>query len=107
MVKYGDELLNRKVLRWFSRPNLTLSSKEIKEILKHKRDGTDLHIFVKRDNDEGRDFYYLGQADLILGTEKEEVTKDKNQKDTNVVTMNLEFRNEIPKDVFDYFMQSI
>ena len=84
-----------------------MSSKEIKEILKHRRDGTDLHIFVKRDNDEGRDFYYLGQADLIPGTEKEEVTKDKNQKDTNVVTMNLEFRNEIPKDVFDYFMQSI
>ena len=53
LVKYGDEFLNRKVLRWFSRPNLTFSSKEIKEILKHRRDGTDLHIFVKRDNDEG------------------------------------------------------
>ena len=38
LVKYGDEFLNRKVLRWFSRPNLTLSSKEIKEILKHRRD---------------------------------------------------------------------
>ena len=68
-----------------------------------KIDGTDLHIFVKKNNDEGRDFYYLGQAELIHGTEREELTKDKNGDDTDIVTMNLELRSEMPLNVYEYF----
>ena len=75
--------------------------------MNHKSTNTNIHIFVKKDDDEGTSFYYLGQADLRDGTEKEEWMKDKNGKDVPVVTMNLQFRNEIPKNVFDYFSVKI
>lgn len=101
---YGDEFLNRNTLRWFTRSKRNLESSEVKEILKHKNTGLDIHIFVKKDDDEGSSFYYMGQVDLIDNSEEEEVMKDKNGNDVSVVTMNLQFRKEIPLNVYDYFM---
>jgi hypothetical protein len=101
---YGDEFLNRNTLRWFTRSKRNLQSSEVKDILKHKNTGLDIHIFVKKDDDEGSSFYYMGQVDLIENSEEEEVMKDKNGNDVSVVTMNLQFRKEIPLNVYDYFM---
>ena len=103
---YGDEFISRNTLRWFTRSKRTLQSAEVKEILNHINTNTDIHIFVKKDDDEGTNFYYLGQVDLKEGSEKEEWMKDKNGNDVPVVTMNLQFRNEIPKNVFDYFVKA-
>ena len=100
---YGDEFISRNTLRWFTRSKRTLQSAEVKEILNHKNTNTDIHIFVKKDDDEGTSFYYLGQVDLIEGSEKEEWMKDKNGNDVPVVTMNLQFRNEIPQNIYHYF----
>jgi superfamily II DNA or RNA helicase/HKD family nuclease len=103
-TNYGDEFLNRTTLRWFTRSRRTLETSEVKQILNHKKTGVDIHIFVKKDDDEGSSFYYLGQADVGEGSERQEVMQDKKGNDVSVVTMKLLLRNEIPMNVHDYFM---
>ena len=61
-VAYGDEFLSPDVLKWYTRSNRTLESEEVKKIIDAKENNIDIHIFVKKDNDEGSDFYYLGKA---------------------------------------------
>ena len=52
-------------LKWYTRSNRTLGSEEVQKIIEAKENNIDIHIFVKKDNDEGSDFYYLGKATLI------------------------------------------
>ena len=59
-VNYGDEFLSQDVLKWYTRSNRTLESEEVKKIIDAKENHIDVHIFVKKDDDEGSDFYYLG-----------------------------------------------
>lgn len=103
-VNYGDDFLNQTTIKWFTRSRRTLDSKEVKEILNHKKLGMDLHIFVKKDDDEGSNFYYLGKADVELDSEKEETMQSKNDSTVKVVTMNLDLKNEIPINVYDYLV---
>ena len=50
------------------------------------------------------DFYYLGKADVELDSEKEETMQSKNDSTVKVVTMNLDLKNEIPINVYDYLV---
>ena len=50
-------------------------------------------------------FFLFSIASFAIdNSEEEEVMKDKNGNDVSVVTMNLQFRKEIPLNVYDYFM---
>lgn len=51
-VDYGDEFLNQDVLKWYTRSNRTLKSKEVQTIIDAKENNIDVHIFVKKDDDE-------------------------------------------------------
>lgn len=55
-VDYGDEFLNQDVLKWYTRSNRTLKSKEVQTIIDAKENNIDVHIFVKKDDDEGATF---------------------------------------------------
>jgi len=37
-----------------------LQSEEVQTVIEAEKSDIDIHIFVKKDNGEGTDFYYLG-----------------------------------------------
>ncbi len=43
-------------MRWFSKSNRTLESKDVQQFVEHR---VDIHVFVKKDDAEGSDHYYL------------------------------------------------
>ena len=47
-MDYGDEFLNQDVLKWYTRSNRTLKSKEVQTIIDAKENNIDVHIFVKK-----------------------------------------------------------
>lgn len=100
-VRYEDEFLNQRMIRWFTKSRRTLDSKEVGQILNHNENQVDLHIFVKKSDSEGTGFYYLGIADLEEGSEREERMPDSGHR---VVTMHLSLRNEIPMSLYDYLI---
>ena len=106
-VNYGDEFINAEVLKWFTRSNRKLTSPEVKTIIEAKENQIDVHIFVKKDDDEGRDFYYLGKACPDKSTVEQTVMLDKEQKEIPVVTMNMVFEKPIEYKLYDYLVEGV
>lgn len=95
-LQYEDSLTNPSTLHWFSRHGRTLSSKELQPILK----GTvDLHVFVKREDADGLEFYYLGQADAADAQNAS--MPGNNGEHLDVVTSNLKLRRALTPYLFE------
>ncbi|UYQ77247.1 DEAD/DEAH box helicase [Glutamicibacter sp. JL.03c] len=94
---YQDELVDPSHLRWFTRSRRTLRSDEVRRIVNNE---VDLHVFVKKDDAEGTEFFYLGQAD----SRNAEQTRmpDKDNVPLDVVTMDLHFEEAIDSALYDY-----
>ena len=97
-TKYDDEFLSQDELKWYTRSNRKLTSPEVQNILKHEESNTDMYIFVKKRDDEGKYFYYLGKAKYIKGTEKQDYMPNGN----SVVTMHLSMNTSIRDDIYRY-----
>jgi len=95
-VRYEDTLIDRSTLHWFTRHKRTLKSRELQPIL---NGDADLHLFAKREDADGTDFYYLGQVDAMNPAQTTMIGNDKQKLD--VVTSDLKLRVPIPADVFD------
>lgn len=95
---YRDQLLDRSTMRWFTKSNRTMSSRDVAPIVNNS---VDLHVFVKKDDAEGGDHYYLGQA---TAHDAVETTMSGSQGEPlSVVTMLLRFDSPVTQGLFDYF----
>jgi hypothetical protein len=85
-------------MRWFSRSRRTLESKEVSLVVHGL---VQVHVFVKKDDADGSDHYYLGRA---KAADAEETTMpDRDGRPLSVVTMLLKFDKPIKQGLFDYF----
>lgn len=101
-INYGDEFLNPDVLRWFTKSRRTLESKDVKKIINAEKNGVKIHIFVKKDNDEGTDFYYLGEAKLNNDSVAEGQMKGKEGELLSVVHMDMVMENTLDAKIYSY-----
>jgi phage repressor protein C with HTH and peptisase S24 domain len=60
-TKYEDEFVNNKEFDWMSKSNRTLNSNDVQSIL-GQNGPIRLPLFIKKNNDEGMDFYYMGEV---------------------------------------------
>lgn len=104
-VDYGDEFLSPDIFRWFTRSKLTLESNEVKTILSAETTGVDIHLFTKKDDGEGFDFYYMGTTKIAENSPKEESMLDKNGKEIPVVTMNMVLEQPVQYDIYHYLVE--
>ena len=89
-------------MHWFTRSRRTLQSPEVQAIVDNE---VDIHVFVKKDDAEGSDFYYLGQA---TSHEAQQTTMpDDRGRDLDVVTMMLHFDEPIDVALYDYFHPTV
>ena len=103
-VDYGDELLNENIFKWYTRSNRTLQSQEVRKIIDAEKHGIDIHIFVKKDDDEGKDFYYLGRGTPDISSVREAKMLDGKGKELPVVHMNLLLEETIDDKLYHYMI---
>ncbi|QST00989.1 DEAD/DEAH box helicase [Pontibacillus sp. ALD_SL1] len=101
-VNYEDELINRDTLRWFTRSNRTLQSGEVQEIINAKEKGSDIHIFIKKDDDEGKGFYYFGKANPNMESIQENKMINAKGKEIPVVKMDMVLENTVDYQLYHY-----
>ncbi|MFK2825309.1 DEAD/DEAH box helicase [Bacillus sp. B190/17] len=97
-VNYGDEFLSQDVLKWYTTNKRTLESREVQTIIQAEENNVDIHIFVKKDNDEGKGFYYLGKA----LPDKDSVEQTKMEDQSAVVRMNMVMEHSIDSQLYHY-----
>ncbi|MEH7109157.1 DEAD/DEAH box helicase [Bacillus sp. JJ1764] len=102
---YGDEFLSPELFRWFTRNRLTLGSIEVKNITSYKESGMKIHLFTKKDDGEGTDFYYLGQVDIAEDSIRNETMPDGKGNHLSVVTMNLVLEQPVQYDIYHYLVE--
>lgn len=105
-TKYGDEFINESLLHWYSRSNLTTRSTEVQDIIHSAERNIDLHIFVKREESEGTEFYYMGPADYTTGSADDHEIGDVGNK-APVVTMDLALHQPMTYELFQYLVREI
>lgn len=103
-VDYGDEFLNPDLFKWYTRSNRTLRSQEVQRIIHSDDNNIDIHIFVKKDDGEGTDFYYLGKGFPDKATVEEDRMTDKNGKNLPVVHMNMVMEQAVENKLYHYLM---
>lgn len=95
---YQDQLLDPSTMRWFSKNNRTIKSKDVSSIVAGL---VEVHVFVKKSDADGSDHYYLGRA---TAHEAEDTTMpDHEGGRLPVATMLLRFDDPIKQGLFDYF----
>ncbi|WP_072891477.1 DUF3427 domain-containing protein [Ornithinibacillus halophilus] len=103
-VDYGDEFISTETLLWYTRSNRTVESQEVKKIIYAKENNYDIHIFVKKDDDEGSGFYYLGKALPDKKTVEQDKMLDKKGKEIPVVHMNMNLEKPVDNTLYYYIV---
>ncbi|MCB0646624.1 MAG: DUF3427 domain-containing protein [Saprospiraceae bacterium] len=60
-INYNDHFIDQSTFAWESRSNRRLESNEIKDVTSSKR----ILLFVKKQDGEGTDFYFLGDVSIV------------------------------------------
>ena len=98
-TKYEEEFINQYEFEWMSKSRRTLESPDVKSI---RNSNMRLPLFIKKSNDEGKEFYYMG--DVTPNNESFEETKMKDDKGRNVSVVKVVFKMNVPvdRDIYEY-----
>jgi len=100
-IQYADAFIDQRTFSWMTRPRQTLESDRVLEIINAKESGLRIYLFIKKDDGEGEDFYYMGKATPIRWTQ--ETMIDDNAKEQSVVNFRFELEESVSDDIYDYF----
>lgn len=95
-TKYEDQFINNKEFEWMSKSKRYIESNDVQAIIGDKGD-IRLPFFIQKNNNEGLDFYYLGDITPIKNQVFQATMKDDNQ--NNIPVVKIRFTLQIP--VFD------
>jgi superfamily II DNA or RNA helicase/HKD family nuclease len=105
-TKYHDRFISRNEFIWMSKSKRKLNSPDVHSILSQKEHGMRLPLFVKKNNSEGVEFYYLGNSKVIKETAVEISMPDDSCNSVSVVEMNFILENPVEKSLYDYLVNS-
>lgn len=92
-TKYEDKFVNTKEFDWMSKSNRKINSNDVQSIL-GKNGPIRLPLFIKKNNDEGMDFYYMGEVSPEMNQIQQ--TKMFNDKGKQVLVVKIRFNLASP-----------
>ena len=100
-IDYDDRFISPSEFAWETRTPVHLDSKEPKAIRgEHPAGKFRKLLFVKKSDDEGLAFYYLGEMDFLSNRETTKLNKE--GKSLAVVAMRFAMKHRVPDSLFDY-----
>lgn len=96
-TQYEDGFDDETTINWFTKSRTSLNSKREKDIADN---AFPLHVFVKKDDVEGSDFFYLGSATARDAHDTH--IKDQHGKDLPIVNMKLDLDNPVDPGLYGY-----
>ncbi|MDQ7917195.1 DUF3427 domain-containing protein [Mesonia sp. MT50] len=94
-INYNDHFITPSVFAWESRSNRKLKSPEIKKVIDSKR----ILLFVKKEDAEGTDFYYMGDVSIIEDSiEQAEMAESKKP----VVHFKFQLEQPVSTELYNY-----
>lgn len=103
-TKYEDEFVNNKEFDWMSKSNRTLNSKDVQSIL-GQNGPIRLPLFIKKNNDEGMDFYYMGEVSPELNQVEQTTMLNDSGKQLPVVKIRFNLADPVISTMYNYLQE--
>jgi superfamily II DNA or RNA helicase len=100
-TRYKDQFLSHSEFEWMSKSNRTLDSPDVKAI-KNYESGLRLPFFVKKSNDEGTEFYYMGDVTPVEDSFEQTSLADDHGKPVPVVRVVFRLNYSVEETLYDY-----
>ena len=100
-TKYEAQFINDQVFSWMTRSKVSLNSPETKELINYKGNGLKIHLFIKKSDGEGSDFYYMGKATPFNWRETT-ILNDKG-KQLPIMNFQMKLEHSVRSDIYEYF----
>jgi hypothetical protein len=105
-IKYEDQFLNPSHLIYMSKSGRTLNSPDVLAMQNQHTNKIRMPLFVKKSDDEGLDFYYLGELTSIPEKFEDTWMKDAAGIKKPVVKMEFLLNRPIEHNLFKYLIDS-
>jgi superfamily II DNA or RNA helicase/HKD family nuclease len=105
-TKYHDRFISRNEFVWMSKNKRYLRSNDVITILSQEELKMRIPLFVKKNNSEGLEFYYLGNLTVKKETAIEKLIPDDKGNMVSVVEMIFLLDNPVEKSLYDYLVNS-
>jgi superfamily II DNA or RNA helicase/HKD family nuclease/SOS-response transcriptional repressor LexA len=103
-TKYEDEFVNKREFDWMSKSNRKLTSNDVQSIL-GKHGPIRLPLFIKKNNDEGKEFYYMGDMNPEKDKVEQSLMKNDKGKNVSVVKIRFSLSNPVPALLYNYLQE--
>ncbi|GEN57131.1 helicase [Halolactibacillus alkaliphilus] len=100
-TKYEDQFITPQLFQWVSKSKRTLQSPDVLAIRNYQSHGMRLPLFIKKHNDEGTSFYYMGDVEPVVESFKEDIMAT-GEKTVSVVKMMLRLKKPVEKGLYNY-----
>jgi superfamily II DNA or RNA helicase/HKD family nuclease len=104
-TKYEDKFVNPDHLIYMSKSNRTLMSSDVQAMFNQKINGLRMPFFVKKSDDEGLDFYYLGELSSISENFEDSTMPDENGLQKSVVKMEFLLDKPVDSKLYKYLTE--
>ena len=94
-INYNDYFIDQNTFAWESRSNRKITSSEIQNVIQSKR----ILLFIKKENGEGSDFYYMGDAEIIEDSIQQSYMPNS---ETPVVHFKFSMKQTIEDSIYQY-----
>lgn len=100
-TQYEDQFIDPDTFSWMTRSRVTLESSEAQQIINAQENGLDLHLFAKKSDSEGGDFYYLGP--VVPKSWHQTTILDDAGRGLPIVNFILQMETTVKDDIYEYF----
>lgn len=103
-TRYEDKFISESRFQWMSKSKRKLNSPDVSAIREASKTGLRLPLFIKKSNDEGAEFYYMG--DIFSAPENFEQTTmpTENDKSVSVVKVVFDLVRPVKSDMYQYLV---
>lgn len=103
-TKYEDEFVNNKEFSWMSKSNRKLASNDVQSILGNKGN-IRLPLFIKKSNDEGLEFYYMGDVEPEQDKVEQTIMNSDNGEKVTVVRFIFSLTTPVSDEMYQYLRE--
>jgi superfamily II DNA or RNA helicase/HKD family nuclease len=100
-TKYEDIFLNNREFQWMSKSKRTLESSDVKTI-RNYQNGLRIPLFIKKSNDEGTEFYYMGDVTPIDESFEQTTLPTDDGKKVSVVKLVFKLKHAVEDHLYEY-----
>jgi superfamily II DNA or RNA helicase len=104
-TQYEDRFIDKDIFSWMTRSRVKLDSDEAIKIAHAPENGLTIHLFIKKSDSEGSDFYYIGKVDPFAWTQQ--TIKDDHGNTLPIVNFKMKLEHSLRDDIYDYLEGSV